>query len=310
MALCEIRIPTYKRPDLLKRALDSAIAQTCEDWTALVFDDSPAQEGKVVVSTLNNDRIQYRPHAKNLGRSKNIDHVFRSAAYTDAEYAFVLEDDNYLFPNFIEENIKSLRKHQVSILLRNQEMHLEQNGASVPMNMTTRGRWFKQGVHTQEQLHARLFFCEGISNGGLFWNTRSIRSNLQVGTEVEHSWHQELFRTLRIEEPIVFEPDPLCVFSEVERAYKKINLAPKHSRGTQSILIYLVKRYGKSIIQEAHNLATEQDAQLILERKLLNALYLDYKFQKTSRFQSLRILAKSVVRYCLYQDPFKKILTA
>jgi len=310
MSLCEVRIPTYKRPDLLDRALKSLIAQTHKNWLALVLDDSPAQEAKAVVEALNDSRIIYQPHKTNLGRSKNIDYAFHSKAYVGGTYAFVLEDDNYLFPKFIEENINALNVKQVSIVLRNQEMRLEKNGVSAPMNATTRGRWFSQGVYTPQQLHTRLFFCEGVSNGGLFWNTQTIQSDLQVGDRVEHSWHQELFRTLSIQEKIVFESIPLCVFTEFERTYKKLNLSPKHNRGTQSILIYLVKRYGNAIVQEAQKLAIEQDVQPVLERKLLNAFYLKYPFQQVSKVESLSILAKSLARYYLYKDPFKRLLAA
>ncbi|MBW4473809.1 MAG: glycosyltransferase family 2 protein [Stenomitos rutilans HA7619-LM2] len=308
MQLCEVRVPTYKRPDLLKRALNSLQSQTYRNWCALVYDDSPDQEGRSVVEDLQDSRILYKPHPTNLGRSKNIDFAFCPEAYVDGTYAFVLEDDNYLFPEFIEENIDSLNRNQVSILLRNQEKRLEKNGESMPMNATTRGKWFAQGVYTPEQLYARLFFCEGISNGGLFWSTQTISSDLQVGAQVEHSWHQELFRTLKIQEKIVFEPTPLCVFTEFERTYRKINFAPRHNRGTQAVFIYLIKRYGSAIVQEAHNLAVEPIAQSTLERNLLNALYLKYGFQQTSRLESLKIFVKSVVRYYVYKDPFKDIL--
>jgi len=308
MSLCEVRVPTYKRPELLKRALDSLIGQTYGNWRALVLDDSPAQEARAVVKALNDHRILYQPHEKNLGRSKNIDYAFYAKTYVDGTYAFVLEDDNYLFPGFIEENINALNRNQVSIVLRNQEMRLEKNGASVPMNTTTRGKWFSHGVYTPQQLHTRLFFCEGISNGGLFWNTQTIQSDLQVGEQVEHSWHQELFRTLTVQEKIVFEPTPLCVFTEFERTYKKLNLSPKHNRGTQSILIYLVKRYGNAIVHDAQKLAIAQDVQPVLERKLLNAFYLKYPFQQTGKIESLSILTKSLARYYFYKDPFKQLL--
>lgn len=308
MALCEIRVPTFKRPDLLKRALDSVLEQTHVHWVALIFDDSVDQEGRSVVESYKDERFLYRPNPQNLGRSKNIDHAFYPKAYVGGTYAFVLEDDNYLFPSFIEENINALNINHVSIVLRNQEMRLEKNGVSAPMHITTRGKWFSQGVYTPQQLHTRLFFCEGISNGGLLWNTQTIQSNLQVGDQVEHSWHQELFRTLSIQEKIVFEATPLCAFTQFERTYKKINLSPKHNRGTQSILIYLVRRYGNAIVQDAQKLALEQNAQAILERKLLNALYFRYPFREINRLEGLRVSAKSILRYCFYRDPFKDIL--
>ena len=308
MNTCEVRVPTYKRPDLLDRALKSLLAQTHTDWYALVFDDSPSQEGKEVIDSLADSRIVYKPHPQNLGRSKNIDHCFLSQAYLNASYAFVLEDDNYLFPEFIEQNIKSLEQHNISILLRNQEIHLEKSGKSISTNQTTRGLWFQQGIYRPLELYARLFFCEGISNGGLFWNTEKIISNLQVGPHVEHSWHQELFRTLNVQENILFESTPLCVFTEFEYQHRLVEFSPKHNRATQAIQIYILTKYKEEIIEEAKQVASTDEKEALLEKKLLNAFYLKYPFTQISQISRLRIFLKSFIRYLIYQDPFAKIL--
>jgi glycosyltransferase involved in cell wall biosynthesis len=310
MSLCEIRMPTYKRPILLKRAIDSVLAQTYENWRILVFDDSPQQEAKEVVEAYNDGRIVYKPHLNNLGCSKNLDHCFQSKAYIGGEYAFVLEDDNYLFPNFIAENIKVIKSTGVNIVLRNQEWRLEKNSASIPTNRTTRGQWFHQGIYNPMQLRSRLFFCEGISNGGLFWQTNKIDSNLQIGEQIKHPWHQELFRTLRIKEPIWFEPQSLCVFTEFDREdTTSIKLAPelpaRLTRASQSIWIYLVNKYGDSIIQEAQKLAIEQKVEALLERQLINAFCFKYKFNYLSKVDVINILSKAMLRYLLFQDPFK-----
>lgn len=306
---CEVRIPTYKRPELLTRSIKSLISQTHENWRALVFEDSPEQEGKSIVEQFKDPRIIYRPHQQNIGRSKNLDHCFYSRPYIGGNYAFVLEDDNHLFPEFIQKNIQSLEESKVNILLRNQEKRLEQqDGKQTSLNQTTRGQWFTKGNYTPLELYSRLFFCEGISNGGLFWSTEKIISDLQVGTHVDHAWHQELFRTLSIKESVRFEDEPLCVFTEFECHPKLINFAPKHNRATQSILVYLVRKYGHEVVREAQSIATDSDKEILLEQKLLNALYLRYPFSKINAINKSGILLKSFARYILYTDPYKQIL--
>ena len=47
---CEVRVPTYRRPELLERCLKSLIAQTHENWRAIVLDDSPEREGEAVLA--------------------------------------------------------------------------------------------------------------------------------------------------------------------------------------------------------------------------------------------------------------------
>ncbi|MBD2445792.1 glycosyltransferase family 2 protein [Nostoc sp. FACHB-152] len=317
MSLCEVRIPTYKRPDLLRRALTSLIEQTYPNWKAIVLDDSPEQEAQQVVRELNDNRILYRPNEQNLGRSKNIDYAFYSTSYLNGMYAFVLEDDNYLLPNYIDANIRFIENNNVGIILRNQEVRLEKHGVSIPTGATTRGGWFEEGIYTPLQIYARLFFCEGISNGGLFWRTDRIKSNLQVGFRVEHSWHQEVFRTLQIKENVYFLQEPLCVFTEFYqeqnsndflKKFAAFKGSPEHNRGTQAILNYLVNTYNDEIVQEAQRVAIRNNAEHTLERQLISALYFKYLFKKLSYLEVMKYSFKYTLRYFLYRDPFQEIL--
>ena len=152
-----------KRPDLLKRALISLQGQTYQSWKAIVLDDSPQYEGKDVINALNDPRILYRPNPQNLGRNKNIDFAFQSSSMIGGKYAFILEDDNYLLPDFIQKNIESLQREKVNIVLRNQEIRLESDdGVVTPTGQETRSKWFKDKVYSCIDLYATLFFCEGI----------------------------------------------------------------------------------------------------------------------------------------------------
>jgi glycosyltransferase involved in cell wall biosynthesis len=322
MSICEIRIPTYKRPELLKRALYSVVDQTYSNWKAIVFDDSLEQEAKSIVNQINDNRIIYKPHKKNLGRSKNIDYAFFPKSYFDGTYACVLEDDNYFLPDFITKNIKSIETNNVGIVLRNQEIRLEKKGDSIVTGRTTRDHWFEQGLYNPIQIYARLFFSEGISNGGLFWHTHKIKSNLQVGSQVENSWHQEVFRTLNIQELIYFESNPQCVFTEFyqeenlsngilnkfNQKYKSLKGAPQHNRATQAILTYLVKNYGSQIIIEADKIAVNASAKRTLERQLLSTFYLNYKFEELSYLEIIQYLCKYGLRYFLFKSPFQDLL--
>ncbi|MBD2296487.1 glycosyltransferase family 2 protein [Anabaena sphaerica FACHB-251] len=313
MSLCEVRVPTYKRPHLLKRALSSLIAQTYNNWKCLVLDDSPAQEGRLVVESFNDDRMIYQPHPINLGRTKNLDYAFSSSNYIGGLYAFVLEDDNYLLPTFISENIQSLETHNVNIVLRNAEIRLQIDEASIPTGKTNLGKWYRQGLYTPFEIYARLFFCEGITNSGLFWRTDKIRSNLQVGSQVKDALHQELFRSLQIKDPIYFESTPLSVFTLFEvhdhienksGLSKKINLI-QYRRGVQSILIHLVNKYGCKIVKQAQKIAMITASEDILENRLLETFYLNYQFQKTNKLRAIHSLFRHFLRFLILPDPYK-----
>jgi glycosyltransferase involved in cell wall biosynthesis len=315
MSLCEVRVPTYKRPDLLKRALKSLIAQTYTNWKCLILDDSPNQEGRAVVEAFEDGRLIYQPHLKNLGRTKNLDFAFQSANYIGGQYAFVLEDDNYLLPTFIQENIQSLETHEVNIVLRNAEIRLQTDQASIPTGETNRGKWFSEGMYEPFEIYSRLFFCEGITNSGLFWCTDQIQSNLQVGDQVKDALHQELFRSLQINEPIYFEPDPLCIFTLFEvhdqlgkrpALAKRLDLI-RYRRGIQSIQAFLVKKYGGEIVSKAHDIALTTGSELVLENRLLEALYFTYRFEEIRGLKFVNTLFRHAVRTLLIPDPYARL---
>ena len=60
-------IPSYNRPNFLKAALASCLAQTFEDWEAVVVDDhSDKADLKKIIESLNDERITYLKQEVNL----------------------------------------------------------------------------------------------------------------------------------------------------------------------------------------------------------------------------------------------------
>ena len=304
MEICEIRIPTYKRPSLLQRAIESLITQTHTYWRAVIMDDSPEEEGKIVVEKFKDNRLQYAPNPHNLGCSGNINQAFSSKSLLGGEYACVLEDDNWLLPTFLSENINSLRTHDINLLLRNQKIWLQDQDIATPTDKTTRGYWFTARNYNPLELHAYLFFMEGISNGGLFWRTRSL-SNLQVSSKVTDSGLQEYCRTLQICEPVRFEPYPLCCWSKMtsEQSLRNPIADRIFSRGTQSIRRKLLSNYGESIVLEASRIAEFTHQYEALEHSLLDALFVSYKFKELKVNRQVQKYIKSCLKLLSTQNP-------
>jgi len=76
MSACEIRVPTFRRPRLLERALRSVAAQTHEDWCCVVFDDCPDGSAKPIVEAMADRRFEWRQNGPALGAIGNIDRAF------------------------------------------------------------------------------------------------------------------------------------------------------------------------------------------------------------------------------------------
>ena len=307
MKLAEIRIPTYKRPDLLKRALKSLIAQDYSYWQAIVMDDSPAQEAKPVVESFADERIIYSPNPRNLGSSGNLDRAFTTHSLLGGIYACVLEDDNWLMPNYLSANISSLKTSGLSLLLRNQQIWIQTEQTAQQTGRTTRGDWFIKRKYTPCELHAHLFWFEGASNGGLFWKT-SIKTNFQIGAKILDAGLQEYCRTFQIEDCLFFEPEPLCCWSEMSSSLSLRNAETNRvfGRGTQSIKMKLLQKYGLSVIEVAEKIAHSLNKISDLELSLLDALLIKYQFHHVSRSEIVMRYFKSLAKYLLIEDPLKE----
>jgi hypothetical protein len=211
--LVHIRTPTYKRPTALKRALESMIGQTWQRWVCDVYDDDPAQSGRAVCEALDDPRIRYTHNVPQLFASRNIDACFTARNPHDADYFCVVEDDNFILPDFCAENIALCRKHDVEIVLRNQLIELA--SGTERARLSEHGvldELFREGLYEAVQFRLSLLIGIGVSNGGMFWS-RSTRSQLEIAYGCTATL-QEYLRTYAIAEPVYVAMKPLAVWAE------------------------------------------------------------------------------------------------
>lgn len=91
--------PTYKRRDLLGRAVQSVLRQTYAEWEMIIVNDSPDDFSyKTLPSSSNDLRICYFVNDKNRGvnysRNRALDSVSK-----DSDWVIFLDDDDYLAPD-------------------------------------------------------------------------------------------------------------------------------------------------------------------------------------------------------------------
>ena len=94
--------PTYRRKDLLARAVTSLQNQTYKDWEMIIVNDSPYDETyKAFASSINDPRIRYFINDTNRGvnfsRNFALDRI--SAGST---WVIFLDDDDYLSPDALD----------------------------------------------------------------------------------------------------------------------------------------------------------------------------------------------------------------
>lgn len=260
--LIQVRTPTYKRPEALRRALRSVIDQSWPNWILDVFDDDPEHAGRQVCAELGDPRIRYQHNVPQRFASRNIDSCFSSDNTQNADYFCVLEDDNFLLPGFFAENMAICRDRNVEIVLRNQLVELA--SATPGAHLSTSGvldSLFVEGIYEPAQFRMSLLVGIGVSNGGMFWS-RDAKSRLEIGFACTATM-QEYMRTFSICEPIYVAMAPLAVWAEnAEQTTRNAELRASYLRRELDL---------KRQVQALQRIVWEHSAPAARERFLTDA---------------------------------------
>lgn len=101
-------LPTYRRPKLLKKALESILAQSYPHFLIKVFDNASGDETEEVVKGFQDSRIHYLCHPKNLGLIGNFQTLLQEVK---TPFFSFLSDDDTLEPFFYEKLLEPYKKY-------------------------------------------------------------------------------------------------------------------------------------------------------------------------------------------------------
>lgn len=109
--LITIAIPTFGRPDLLREAVDSALAQEnpgCE-YEVIVVDNDPEADSPTghVMAGYDDPRLRYFRNSRNVGLFSNWNRAFELAR---GEWVALLHDDDVLNPDYLSAMVAHLRR--------------------------------------------------------------------------------------------------------------------------------------------------------------------------------------------------------
>ena len=101
-------IPTYNRPEYLRRAIESCLAQTCQDFEIVITDNSTNDESAQMVAKINDPRIHYYSNNGNIG---SLASHLRAVSMVRGKYVQFLMDDDLIKPKFLELMIAAFEKN-------------------------------------------------------------------------------------------------------------------------------------------------------------------------------------------------------
>jgi glycosyltransferase involved in cell wall biosynthesis len=242
--LVEVRVPTFNRSGLLRRALESLLAQTCSDWRAIVLDDGNGERTRAVLDDLRDRRLVHRPNETRLGAARNIGQAFSTGSHVGSTHFAVLEDDNFWHRDFLARNLAIMNAQDVRIVQSNQWIE-EPDSRGAPGRIsaaTTLGDCHAEGRWRAEQFKVPMLWRLAISNSALFWRI-DCRSDLRAG-DVSDAVLQEWVRAFRIRDDVYFLSDPLGVWrgsgtdshaSAVDPHWRRFNGFLRREKAIQAI---------------------------------------------------------------------------
>lgn len=111
--LVSIIICIYNSVDTLSWALASVMAQTYEEWEAVIVDDGSTDRPDVLVRNFKDKRIRFFRLPRNVGRG-----AARNFALTKIRgpYMAILDGDDWLYPSKLQSQIKIMQSDRQLIL--------------------------------------------------------------------------------------------------------------------------------------------------------------------------------------------------
>jgi glycosyltransferase involved in cell wall biosynthesis len=218
VTICTIVIPTHNRPELLIRAVASALRSCPPDSEVLVVDDHSEKTAKEALSDLCDARLKVLRNAKSLGAAATRN---RGVSQASGELIFFLDDDDEMIEDYCERVIHASESfHQAhwgyaSIIFR--------QGEGKTRDTVRKRKRVRAGlVPANSRLRDRV---AAISDG--FWIRKA--TFLEVGgLDPKQAIDEDTdlcFRLLGSSFPAWYEPDPGMV---VYRGY-----VPAHENAAQ-----------------------------------------------------------------------------
>ena len=95
-------IPTYRRPQLLKRAIESVLRQSYPHFYLCIYDDASGDDTEELVKSFmeNDKRIFFHRQPHNIGSNPNF---LYGLERVDTPFFVFLADDDFFLPTFFEE---------------------------------------------------------------------------------------------------------------------------------------------------------------------------------------------------------------
>lgn len=216
MVSLTVIITTYKRPLLLRRALESVLDQSFVDFRVCVYDNASGDETGAVVSEFRDGRIEYHCHEENIGMMSNYQFAFQRVT---TPYFCFLSDDDFLLPGFYESAMAELLQVPEAAFWAGAVRVTDTNNRvlSDPNSL-----WPREGLYSVPEGLLQMTLAKGmlpIPTGIIFNYERVKHIQPDWGSSVQLMWDPDYLMRIASEQPFIISKKPVGVFLAHDLGY-------------------------------------------------------------------------------------------
>ena len=219
-------IPTYRRPDLLRRAVGSVLGQTYPHFQVCIYDNDSGDDTSSVVAELaeSDARVKYYCHSENVGAFKNFSFGMERV---DTQFFSILSDDDLLLPDFYKTAMQAFTRFPDAMFSAGTTLVVDNENIPNTYPPKIKKRQIRYAFPPFVRGDGYYYPPEGlfeIIQNHLIWTAVLFRRDVidEVGAfdaEIGPMSDQDfLFRTAA-RFPLVISPLPCAVFVDHEGAY-------------------------------------------------------------------------------------------
>jgi glycosyltransferase involved in cell wall biosynthesis len=203
-----IILTTYRRPKLLKGAIESVLRQSYPHFEIRVYDDCSGDETEEVVEKFKaqDDRIFFHSHAKNLGWF--LDNVNYGISRVQTPLWTVLSDDNVFLPGFLEKAVQTLKQFPEAMFACRQVIFITEDKK---IHTVSPGNNWRSGLHHPDEGLSACIRDPSIFGGAIYRREAIEQVGLLDAETAEVSDWDYIFRTVS-RFPFAVDLEPGVVF--------------------------------------------------------------------------------------------------
>ena len=198
-------IPTYNRPAMLRRSLQSVLWQSLRDIEVIVSDNASTTDVAAVIAEFDDPRVVHDRLNTNIGLFGNLS---RCLSLGSGRYRVMLPDDDLMLPGNLERKSRFMDAHPEVGLVHSAFRHLNADG--LPFGPVQ--NWARFDHDTVQS--GRDFIGQSIANGGIVCvSSVMLRSDLVA----DEQFHEDdgpycdlaLWLRVALRSDVGYLPDPL-----------------------------------------------------------------------------------------------------